>query len=490
MSYIGNIKADGTTHLVGSTLYGTCSTAAGTAAKVVTCDNFDQLLTGVTIHVKFTNKNSVANPTLNVNGTGAKNIYRYGTTRPSTSDVTSWIAGAVVSFTYDGTSWIMNDWLNTTYSTISEAEIEAGTATSPRLITAERLKHAIEYWTNKDKSSFITVGPVNCDFETITAACNYAKTIITSADKGVTLLIASGVYEESITLNPNPGISMIGYGVIIKANATYPNAALYSVGGRANFIGLQFENSNASGNAYAVHVEAQDVASYEGGNVTFIDCIFTSAGNSSLGMGLGPNLYYRFKNCEFYTQRSGAAAAYIHDYPDGTTGTEYMSAIFDDCFFMGTGYDMLVDDAAHMNGHNNTCRFSMEFRNSKGQTHKTLVRVSDSVSYTSVKEAAEHDTNLILQESSTGNDGVPGLDYAYGYFRYAFSAPVINNRVFVQLPKYPFYFQATVAAIYPYPSNASWTGYTYNWFGVTPYIQFASPSNLQSVEVWIDFKPY
>lgn len=113
MSYVGKVTAGGSTHLVGSTLYGTCATAAGTAAKVVTCANFDQLIEGVTIHVKFTYSNTAANPTLNVNSTGAKNIYRYGTTAPSTSVATSWNDGSVVSFTYDGTYWQMNNWLNT-----------------------------------------------------------------------------------------------------------------------------------------------------------------------------------------------------------------------------------------------------------------------------------------------------------------------------------------------------------------------------------------
>lgn len=113
MSYVGKVTAGGSTHLVGSTLYGICMTDAGTAAKVVTCTDFDQLIGGVTIHVKFTHSNTAANPTLNVNGTGAKNIYRYGTTAPSTSVATSWNDGSVVSFTYDGTYWQMNNWLNT-----------------------------------------------------------------------------------------------------------------------------------------------------------------------------------------------------------------------------------------------------------------------------------------------------------------------------------------------------------------------------------------
>lgn len=104
-TYIGQVALGGNNLPVASTLYGTCATAAGTAAKVVTCANFDKLITGVTIYVKFTYSNSVANPTLNVNSTGAKAIKRYGTTAPSTSAATSWQAGSVVAFTYDGTYW-------------------------------------------------------------------------------------------------------------------------------------------------------------------------------------------------------------------------------------------------------------------------------------------------------------------------------------------------------------------------------------------------
>lgn len=57
--------------------YGSCSTEAATAAKVVSCTGF-KLYTGAQITVKFTVTNTAANPTLNVNGTGAKSIYYRG----------------------------------------------------------------------------------------------------------------------------------------------------------------------------------------------------------------------------------------------------------------------------------------------------------------------------------------------------------------------------------------------------------------------------
>ena len=135
MGYVGKVTAGGSTHLVGSTLYGTCSTAAATAAKVVTCADFTTLITGVTIHVKFTYANGVASPTLNVNSTGAKNIYRYGTTAPSTSAASSWQAGSVVEFTYDGSAWIMNGWLNDNSNTY-DREYFNGAVKAETAITA------------------------------------------------------------------------------------------------------------------------------------------------------------------------------------------------------------------------------------------------------------------------------------------------------------------------------------------------------------------
>ena len=55
------------------THYGSCSTAAATAEKAVACTSYT-LTTGSRIIVKFTVTNTAANPTLNVNSTGAKAI--------------------------------------------------------------------------------------------------------------------------------------------------------------------------------------------------------------------------------------------------------------------------------------------------------------------------------------------------------------------------------------------------------------------------------
>ena len=128
---IGKVTAGGGTHLVTNTFYGTCDTAAATAAKIVklvdTSPNAATLITGMLLCVKFTYANGVASPTLTIQTSGgtqliaAKSIMRYGTTAPSTNAATSWTAGAVVPFIYDGTNWIeASSWdNNTTYSALS-----------------------------------------------------------------------------------------------------------------------------------------------------------------------------------------------------------------------------------------------------------------------------------------------------------------------------------------------------------------------------------
>jgi len=110
--------------------FGTCSTAAATAAKTVTLDDSMSftLEKGASVFVKFTNANGVASPTLAVNGTTAKAIMRYGTTAPSTSAKTSWQAGSVVHLVYDGAAWQMVGWLNDD-STYTNASLGQGYGT-------------------------------------------------------------------------------------------------------------------------------------------------------------------------------------------------------------------------------------------------------------------------------------------------------------------------------------------------------------------------
>lgn len=130
--------------------YLTCGTAVGTAAKTTTLVSGSfgptDLVTGAQVLVKFTNSNTAGSATLNVNGTGAKPLRRYGNSSPGTSNISSWQAGAIVLFIYDGSAWVMENWQNTTYSTMTEAEATDGASTLSRLVTPALLKKAIQTW--------------------------------------------------------------------------------------------------------------------------------------------------------------------------------------------------------------------------------------------------------------------------------------------------------------------------------------------------------
>ena len=80
--------------------YGTCSTAAGTAAKVVACTNY-VLATGARIIVKFTVANTAASPTLNVNSTGAHAIQSGG----KAISASTLSANSTYEFIYDGSNY-------------------------------------------------------------------------------------------------------------------------------------------------------------------------------------------------------------------------------------------------------------------------------------------------------------------------------------------------------------------------------------------------
>ena len=115
MGTISKVKLKGTEHLIASTAYATCTTAAATAAKVATVQNNHafSLIEGETIHVYFKYSNTASSPTLNINNTGAKPIRQHGSTAPIGWG-SAWKDQSIISFTYNTDlistgCWLMND---------------------------------------------------------------------------------------------------------------------------------------------------------------------------------------------------------------------------------------------------------------------------------------------------------------------------------------------------------------------------------------------
>lgn len=111
---------------------GTCSTASATAEKAVALSGF-ALAKGANITVTFTNANTSAIPTLNVNSTGAKSIVGEDGVLTSATNPAYFPAGSTVEFIYNGTYWVfknkvITNYINGTswYRQYSDGKIEQG----------------------------------------------------------------------------------------------------------------------------------------------------------------------------------------------------------------------------------------------------------------------------------------------------------------------------------------------------------------------------
>lgn len=154
--------------------YGTCGTAASTQAKAVTCANF-ALYSGARVQVTFTYANTYVSGAvqLNVNSTGAKNVY-VGSSVTSSSNLLLWAAGAKMEFVYDGTGWILQNAPNSLYGTCTTA---AGT-------TAKAVTSA---------------GAVICKGTTISVQMSYANSAA-SPTLNVGSTVARSIYANNAAL--------------------------------------------------------------------------------------------------------------------------------------------------------------------------------------------------------------------------------------------------------------------------------------------------
>jgi len=125
--------------------YGTCATAAATQAKVVVCPEFTAAhkVAGTLLYVTFDKAQTYNGaPTMNVNGTGAVNIKRVGTTNAARYE---WVAGETLCFIYDGTYWSLIDGgiATTTYYGVTKLADSATSASTALALVPNALYKTI-----------------------------------------------------------------------------------------------------------------------------------------------------------------------------------------------------------------------------------------------------------------------------------------------------------------------------------------------------------
>ena len=260
--------------------YGYCTTAAATAAKTVTVSpSVASLETGLTVAVKFKYANTESNPTLNVNSLGAVAIKRYGTTAAGTSAASNWNANSVVLLIYDGTYWMLVDWNNTTYSGMTDAEYQAGTGTSNRLITPARLKAAILYHAPVTSVNGST-GAVTVSVPTKTSDLTNDSGFITSAPvssvNGQTGAVTISVPTKTSALTNDSGF--------------LTSAPVASVNGQTGAVSLTASDVGALPSSTAIPSKTSDLTNDSGfitaGKFAVVDGTLPSAG------GFGTEMSY------------------------------------------------------------------------------------------------------------------------------------------------------------------------------------------------------
>ena len=222
--------------------YGTCSTAAATAAKTVTLAGYT-LDTGSRVMVKFTVTNTAANPTLNVNSTGAKSIMYRG------AAITAGYLAAnrVYEFVYDGTNYEFVGDINT--DTNNKVTQEVSTANGEYALLAMVDAAATATKTNGTRfASGVTLNPStktitattfngNATTATTASACtgNAATATKLAASKNIALtgdVTGSAGFDGSAaasiaTTLANSGVTAGSYGP--SANATPAHSGTFSV---------------------------------------------------------------------------------------------------------------------------------------------------------------------------------------------------------------------------------------------------------------------
>lgn len=181
MAYFGQLVVDGSSYLVGSTLYGTCATAAGTSAKVVDSgvlgSTFDQLIDGITVNIQFIQGSTVDSISLKVGSTST--LYVHGNCKCD--------ANSVLQFTYGKVNganrWILNTGEKTAINVMQTYD---STSTDP--ISGVGVAEALAPLTGGNNASAYGVdteignNPSNQRLPTSLAVANYVNNAFSERD--------------------------------------------------------------------------------------------------------------------------------------------------------------------------------------------------------------------------------------------------------------------------------------------------------------------
>lgn len=182
--------------------YGTCSTAAGTAAKVVVCNGF-VADTGTRLTVKFSTASTQNVPTLTIKDSteavlmSATAVW-FNNVVASSSNPVRWGVNATLHFVYNGTVWVLDEKppsYSTTSSTAATTRAKAAAQTGALVVNGTRVtvrfSTANTYVANSVQLNFASTGAYNIYRDN--AVTSTTNTMLWDANTVLTF-VAQGTY--------------------------------------------------------------------------------------------------------------------------------------------------------------------------------------------------------------------------------------------------------------------------------------------------------
>jgi len=243
----------------GKVFVGSTSTAAATAAKVVTVsDSLFSLAAGTMLLLTASATNTAASPTFNVNSSGAKSIKYDGAAIAAPNLDKAGVKDVPQLYVYDGSSWV---WLGGGSVSASRLDNTAkiGDTNKPVYFTANGVPAAISY----------TIGtsvPTNAVFtdKSVTSAANhYAPTADSSSELTATLNGTAGAYALNTEYTVLTGVSAQrdakGHvvGLTYTAQKVKDTNTTYSAGTASHLSDKNTSNRTWSGSVLADYVEGK-----------------------------------------------------------------------------------------------------------------------------------------------------------------------------------------------------------------------------------------
>lgn len=147
---------------------GQCSTDAAVSEKIIEIDDSQNfaLETGSIIAIKYSVSNSASNVTLNINDSGAKQIWYSGSAYTGNSQAVTGYANRYTFYVYDGTYWV---WI--TYGAYPTNTVPASYCSSGASTAAKTAAHT-SYIATANTYTFVTIVNANTSKTALTLSIN------------------------------------------------------------------------------------------------------------------------------------------------------------------------------------------------------------------------------------------------------------------------------------------------------------------------------